>query len=289
MLQNATHLVVLRDQTATYPKLSPGLWHHVEPSALTSDGSSPADLFYDDFYNFGGFTAASGVLTAPGPTDTAASYTTGPSGYGVYGDVGASLTCRPVKGGVVRLATDGTDNDEVWLTSGGNTGTIGAITSGSSDKVIFEAKVKFSSITTASKFVGLGEEGLAAADTLSDAGDLASKDLIGFHVNEDDADALTFVYRKAGQALQTVLTYDTALAADTWYNLGFVFDPDADAAKRLKIYINNAEQTTYVTATQIAAATFPSGEELAVLVGHKNSSAAANTTDVDLVAVYAEN
>ena len=255
-------------------KLSPRLWSRALDVGVTPDGSGPGFMFYDDFLNFGAIAAA----------------TNASGGYAGYIDTGNTIKAlATASGGVVQFLTDGTDNDECWLTTGGNSGVLGAIsdTAGSDKLTIFEARVRFGQIgNTYNAFVGCSEEGLAAADTVTDAGAMADKDFIGFAVLEADGDALKFVYRKAGGAMQTVFTYGTALAASTWYNLGFVYDPVAPASQKIKVFINNEEQNTYVTAANIAAATFPDGEELALLAGIKNGGAAASSLDVDLWAFY---
>lgn len=289
MLQNLTpsHLVVHRGTTATSPKLSTDAWKKVDATGLSPNGDNPPHYASDDFCNFSGFSPAiSGTTALPSTT------VPGPSGYGVYLDTATSacsVTQTAVAGGVARLATGATDNHEAWITSGGNTGTIGAISSGGTKRVIFEAKVKFGAVADVNYFVGLTEEGCAAANTIGDTGTLADKDYIGFSVNEGDSDALLFVYKKAGQTAQTLLTYGTALQAGTWYNLAFHIDPDAPEAKRLKVLVNNVEQSTYGTKTQLEAATFPAGEELAFTAGVKNDGATASTMDIDCWAAYFAN
>lgn len=250
--------------------LSPRLWDKGFKQMLSPDGVSGASGFFDNFMNFGSITASGSV-----------------GGY--YGYIEVDATAGAIQNvankldGVIKLLTstdaaDG-DNHDTVLTTGGNAGTMGVIsdTAGSDKLLIFEARVMFPSVTNGdgSVFIGMGEEGLAAANTPlvdSSGHTVSSDDLIGFLVTEDDNDALKFVYRKNGQTAQTVLTYGTALSANTWYNLGFRYDPAAPASKRIAIFINNVEQSTYVTATNIAAATFPDGEELALVAAIKNSA-----------------
>lgn len=233
-------------------------------------------FFFDDFESFYPVT----VTTAAGQLQPG-------NGYFAYieadATVGSILPLATKTGGVVKFLTstdaaDG-DNHDTVLTTGGNVAALGAIsdTAGSDKLTIFESRIQLPSVTNGdgSIFVGCGEEGLAAANTpiADDSGHvLSSDDLIGFFISEDDNDALKFVYRKNGGATQTVLTYGTALAADTWYNLGFVYDPAAKASERIKIFVNNVEQSTYVTAANIAAATFPDGEELALVAAIKASA-----------------
>ncbi|MEM6692990.1 MAG: hypothetical protein AAF664_26410 [Planctomycetota bacterium] len=173
---------------------------------------------------------------------------------------------------------DGENHDTV-LVSNGNTGVLGMISDAVDDAklLICEFRFKLPSVANndGSIFLGLGEEGLAAANTpIQNAGshDISSDDVIGFFIKETDRDQLSFVYRKAGSPLQEVMDYPVALVADTWYNVGFIYDPNAEASKRIKVFVNNEEQSTYVTADQIAASTFPDGEEMALVAAIKASA-----------------
>lgn len=250
--------------------LSPRLWGAITGQAGSPDGNSNWFFAGDDFLSFTGAT-------------TAYYGTTPYTGYIDTSNAIAQLATEV--GGVVQLTTDGTDNDEVWLSPGGAASVLGVIsdTAGADKKMIFESRFRIGSVADSSHhvFIGLSEEGLAAADTVTDAGALADKDFIGFRITEADGDALTFCYKKAGQTMQTALTYGTALAASTWYKVGFIYDPVAPSSKRIKIFVDNTEQSTYVTGTQIAAATFPDAEELNFLAGFKNGGANAKNLGLD--------
>jgi len=261
--------------------LSPRLWAAARGSGLAPDGFGNAFSSADDFDNFGAI--------APAISGTTAGVS---GGYGYYVDT-ATSACSITQiatevGGVIRFATGATDNHEAWLSSGGNTGVLGKIDDSDPKKLIFETRVRFGQVASMNAFIGLAEEGLAAANTITDAGALADKDFIGFAVDEADSDALDFIYRKAGQTLQTKITGLQALVANTWYKLGFVFDPAEPESRRIKVFVNNVENATMVTATEIAAATFPDAEELAFLAGIKNGAASALTMDVDWRAFHQE-
>jgi hypothetical protein len=258
--------------------LSPRLWARVNGQGMAPDGYANGFAVVDDFTCFGG-TVTSNVGT----------YASEAGMYKSYEDTGDAISQIKLTGGAITLTTDTTDNDEVWLQSGYGTGTLGTIsdTAGADKLTIFEARFKVSKVTdTYNVFVGLSEEGLAAADTVSDAGAIASKDLIGFAVDEADGDALDFIYRKAGQALQTKITGVQVLAADTFYKCGFVYDPFAPASERIQVYIDNDVESTCVTATDIATATFPDAEQLAFLAGVKNGSGAISAVTLDWWAFY---
>lgn len=252
--------------------LSPRLWAQAARQALSPDGDSNAYWLASDFSAFNGsVTTNVGTYSADG------------GGFRSYEDTGNSITQLATEvGGVIRITTDTTDNDESWLQPGSATSVFGKVQSGSSGRLlVFEARVRFSQVASGNYFVGMSEEGLAAADTITDGGALASKDMLGFWILEGAPTSLIFGYRKAGAAAQTVFTFGTAIAASTWYKLGFVFDPSEPSSKRIKAFVDNIEQTTYVTGTNIAASTFPDGEELQPLFGVKNGTTTAVALDVD--------
>jgi hypothetical protein len=258
--------------------LSPALWGRIPLSKMVDPNSGK--FVFDDFLTFGG-TVATNVGT----------YASGGGAYLSYEDTGGSIAQLATSVlGEVKLTTDTTDNDEVWMQPGGAASVLGAIsnTAGNDCLLIFEARVKLSQITSGNAFVGLSEEALAAADTITDADALADKDLIGFAQLAADLDAFQFVYRKAGQSVVQVEDVAHTIVADTYVKLGFVYDPLAPAAKRITIYVNGTDIGVYVTATNIAAATFPNAEELNALFGVKNGAAAAKALTVDWWAFFQE-
>ena len=247
--------------------MSPRIWSKVNGAAMSPDGASPGYGIGDEFLSFGPSRAVAGNV----------GYYASEAGlYKTYEDTGNAVAQIPTAvGGVITLTTTGADNQENWMQSCAGAGVLGVIsnTAGADKLLLFEARVKISAIAAnvGGFFVGLGEEGMAVADTLTDAGAMVSKDFIGFFCSQDDPDCLTFVYRKAGQVMVTKIAALQALVADTYYKVGFVYDPKADAAKRIAVFIDNVEQSTYVTATNIATATFPDAEELAFVAGHKSA------------------
>lgn len=269
-------------------KLSPRLWQRLINSQLTPDGTAPGVLLIDDFDSFPALT----VTTAAGQLQA-------PNGYYAYIEADTTvgrIGHRPGTPSAIELltSTDTSDGDNHVTSLGtcGNAGTLGKIDDSDAKLLICEFRFRLNSVTDGdgSVFFGLGEEGLGAAATplADDTGHKVSDDdVIGFFISESDNDALQFVYRKNGGAIQTVLTYGTALSADTWYNVGFVYDPEAPASKKIAIYIDNVEQSTYVTADNIAASTFPDGEELAMyaaIIGSANND--PQHVDLDLWAFY---
>lgn len=194
--------------------------------------------------------------------------------YATYGDTGSTITSlADERGGVLRIALDGTDNDEAWIQCGGNTGAAFLIsdTAGSDKKLWFEARIKVSAITNnVNYFVGLAQQARAAADTITDAGAFGDFDHIGFHVLEADGDDMSFVHGKTSGTHQVILADAHVPVADAYVKVGFKYDPGKPASQRIAIFVNGAEKSTYVTATQIATANFPDGEELSPIFGLKD-------------------
>lgn len=253
---------------------SPAVWGRIRECIDPND----AYEIFDDFLNFNGTV-----------TTNVGDYSGQAGGYRSYEDSGGSITNLATEvGGVIRITTDNTDNDEMWLQPGSATSVFGKIsdTAGDDKLLIFEARVRLGQTATGNAFIGLTEEGLAAADTITDAGAWADKDAIGFLILEDDSDGIDFIYKKAGQTLQTKIAVAQAVTADTWYKLAFMYDPNQVDAKKITVFVDGVDEGTYVTATDIAAATFPDGEELQPLFGIKNSSGAVNKLDVDWYRVY---
>lgn len=255
---------------------SPRLWSRFNALTFSPDGGNQGTFLYDDFLSWGG-SVSSNVGTYSG-------------GYKSFENNSCSLTQRAIGtydggAGVVRLLTDTTDNAEVNFQSGYSTGTLGAIsdTAGDSFPMAFECRVMFSQVSnTYNFFCGLMEEGLAATDgMITDSGAMVDKDFIGFQVLEADGDAMNIVYNKASGSVQTVIAGAQALAASTWYKFGFLFDPSADTSKRITYYIDNVEQGTYTTGTQIAASTFPNAQGLALSAVLKNQTTVAKSWDLD--------
>ncbi|MEO1615057.1 MAG: hypothetical protein AAFV88_04355 [Planctomycetota bacterium] len=271
-------------------KLSPRLWARLVETQMTADGGASGLMLYDDFNSFPNLT----VTTAAGQLQP-------PSGYFAYIEADAtvgSIKQEADKPSVITLTTstdtsDG-DNHDTILATNGNTGVLGMISDTAADAklLVCEFRFRLPSVTNndGSIFLGLGEEGLAAANTpIQDASGhtFSSDDIIGFYIDESDRDALNFWYRKAGSPTQELWTWPTALVADTWYNVGFVYDPSAEAGKRIKIFVNNEEQSSYVTSDLIAASTFPDGEELAMYAAIKGSANNdPQSVDLDFWAFY---
>ena len=234
--------------------LSPAIWKDF----LKERAADPSSIafFFDDFGNFSQEISAQNIAQ-----------------YASYIDTGVTIKSLAVQDlsegehGILEVAGNDADNDEGSITTGGNVGTIGLIsdTAAQAKRLAFECRIKKASVddNACAFFIGLSEEGLAAADTLVDnTGELADKDFCGFRVKQDNGEELDFAWSKAGDAtaVQEHAAL-TSLVADTWVKLGFLYDPDAPTAKRIKIFIDGVEQTSYVTGAQIAAEKGPASTQ----------------------------
>lgn len=177
------------------------------------------------------------------------------------------------EGGVVKLLTDGTDNDEMYLKFGAGKGSFMKFEAGK--KLVYETRIKLSSVTNdrMPSFVGLGEEGIGAADYMADDTGVPGtpKDFVGFGVDVSDGDSLNVVYSTESGA---IVTEDDviALAADTWYNLGIYCD-----GTTVFWYVDDVE----VHSALLTATNFPDGEELVPFWAFKNTSANAMSMSID--------
>lgn len=262
---------------SSFRSLSPRIWSRFFGQAMAPDGSDQAFITGSDFRRFGKTYAVASNLGR---------YADESGQYMSYEDTGDTIAqIETNRNGAIAITAAATDNNESWLTPGDTKSVMGIISSTAGDDKLLAAEFRFkiSTLVEEGFFLGLSEEGLAAANTLiDDTGALASKDMIGFHAPAHaSVSTCSFVWRKAGQAMVTLISGLKTMVADTYYNMGFVYDPKADASKRIIVYLDNVEQTTYGTATQLAAATFPLGEELNVLMGQKVGAAAANVLTID--------
>ena len=210
-------------------------------------------------------------------------------GYSAYVDTttaAGSIKQLTAAGGGIRITAGTTANHETWLQAGGTSGAPFVISDAAPKTLVFEWAIRFASIANskAAWFTGLGEEGLAAADTMADTtGVLASKDYVGFVRNLADGDALDFVYRLAGQTAVVKAADILTLEADTWYRIGFKFQT-APGAIRVVPWVNDIrDAANSITAAEIAVATgeaFPDAQPMSPLFGGKAVAAEAHTMDI---------
>ena len=162
-------------------------------------------------------------------------------------------------------------------------------TAADAKKLWFEARVKKASVTDegSAMYVGLGWDhttGTSVAVTTcltDDEAELGAFSFLGFLCDLSNADSWDFTYMADAQTAVTKIAGVDVAVADTFVKLGFVYDPDAPSTKRIKVFVNNVEQTTYVTATNIGTATFPDAEPMAMVWAVKVGTAAESKAQMD--------
>lgn len=249
---------------------------------LYSPSGAPGDSGFFVVENFLNFAVGEAV------SSNVATYIGDAGGYTSYEDTGSTVTqLSTTAGGVIEIATDATDNDECWLQGGYAASVLSAISNTSSSdyykKTWFECRFAIDQIASGNFFIGLAEQGAAAEDFITDGDAMADdKDFIGFQQLAGDVDGLDVVYNKDSGTDVVVIDVAQTLVATTFYKAGFFFDPDAPASKKIKYFIDNTEQSTYTTATNMDDSTnFPGGEEMHFIAGVKNSTTTAKKLSVD--------
>jgi hypothetical protein len=250
--------------------LSPRLWCQVTGAMMAADGSKRLFLVGDDFAS----------VEIGGTLGTLHSEV----GYDIFADDTSNHTITGAadeNGGVVLMGIDSgaAANESQGICSGDGTQQLGQLsdTAAGAFLTAFECRVKKSSITTQCLLAGLGQPAICADGGIIDTngGPMADKAFIGFNVLADDYDSVDFCYQAASATRNDHNTGIHTLVADTFVNLGFIYNPAAPASKRIKIYVNNVEQSTFVTAAEIATADFPDAEALAFTFQHKGVAGSA--------------
>lgn len=265
--------------------LSPRLWSRIGSHGAAPDGSQ-GFFISDDFLKFQGFTnAISGTTALPSTTVPS------PDGYKIYVDSTTSasgvsrLATEP--GGVARFAPGGTDN-HLAIMGAGILGEL-SVTAGEEKLTIFEARVRLhTQVSSGSTFIGLGTDSLVAdGGLIADAGGLLATGAgIGFRTKEDDPDGFDVVYQAASQTEQVVSDAAKVIAADTWVKLGLCYDPAAQPSKKISFFVDNAELTSYVTSTNMSAATFPNSVLLGPVIAAMTQATTTRGLDCDWFACY---
>lgn len=203
-------------------------------------------------------------------------------GYLFFADTGVLHKAQPGAtegngvGGVLEVSVNDSDNDESVMSTASPSFLI-TDTNAFKSKLAFECRCKKASIAddALAMFMGLGWDhgagvSVAKNDCLTDTdGALGAFSFVGFHVDHANGDAIDFVVKAEGQAQTVIAAGILVPEADTYFKLGFVFDPNASVSERIAIWVNGVRQGTFVTATQIAAATFPDGEAMAAVMAEK--------------------
>lgn len=184
--------------------------------------------------------------------------------------------------GVLEIAGNDADNDEGHIELGASKHGLVRIdpTVGERAVVAFECRMKRTSVTdthTAFTF-GIGEPTFCTAEGLvDDTGALyaAGKDFVGFQTLCASNEEIDTIYSIGGTATIVQIKDNAGTAvADTWIKLGGVYDPNAEADKKLKLFIDGVELGDSVTDAIIVAGTaFPTDEEMTLVLLTKNGDA----------------
>lgn len=201
-------------------------------------------------------------------------------GWKVAGDASYVVaSAAGTLGGIVSVTPVTASNNEVYLQLGElGTETFLEYTGDSGLQSWIEFRIASDAVTDAGNiFVGLAEEGSAAADFWNDSGaDIADKDVAGFAIFEANPDTVTFIYQTSGSAfvIDTLSVITTA-----YFTVGLHFD----GATTIDIYLNG----TQVSTVETDVAGFPDTEELSPIVALKNG-AADKTVFIDWIKIVNE-
>lgn len=260
------HALFTNHMGANTTGLSPRLWRRVTGSLMEPDGSKRLFLIGDDF---------AGIQNAGTMTDLFSEHA-----YVLKTDDTSNHKAQGASdenGGVLQLIIDSgaAENEEIGIALGDGTQQAVQIsdTAGSDFLTAFECRVKVSSVTDGqlAMSVGLLGPGQNDGDIVTDTTGIpnTSDHGIGFNIKADDGNAIDFWYEAASQTRVDKIEGVAVPTADTFVKLGFIYDPSAPASQRIKVFVDNVEQSTYVTATDIATATFPDAESLVPTFGMK--------------------
>lgn len=261
--------------------LSPAIWQAYGFIGGNFSDPSLIPFFFDDFANVPLFTTNTTNILA--------------NGYRTFQDDGVTIqNCLAADNsegefGILEIAGNDADNDEGSIELGGGKNGLVRIdpTVGECAVVAFEARIKRTSVTddyTGFAF-GIGEPGFTTVEALVDdtlALYAAGKDFVGFQTLAASNEEIDTVYSIGGTA-SIVQIKDNAgtSVADTWMKLGGVYDPGAEADKKLKLFLDGVELGDSVTDAIITAGSvFPTDEEMTLVLLTKNGDAGTTTHEV---------
>lgn len=216
------------------------------------EGTVPGVYYYDDWQDW----PLIGTQTTQIGFGKYKLYNTG---AGVFDKV-TSVNSVELAGGCMQVSLD-TDNDSGTIAQAQPTYYLSnSLTT--AGKLWFECCYAQNSIATnmASVFFGLAEvdQFTLAATVPLNAGDPInnSGSILAFRIAEDGLGVVdTAVSDRATSFTNIGATEGGTMAANTFAKYGFVYDPAADASRRIVFYLNNLELTTKYTDTNLAATT----------------------------------
>ena len=200
-------------------------------------------------------------------------------------DAGATTALTTgTTGGIITVKTNITQDNGCAMQIGTSTaGTIIEYTgsSGKESWTEFRVSAAQSAVSDQSIFIGLAEEGSAAADFIADAGnDFADKDLIGFTMWEADAGDWDFCYQTELGTFGTIADVAENDAGD-WHRLGWHFD----GVTTLTVWADGVAHSTTLDTT---ADYFPDAEELSPIIAVKNHAGTARSVQLDYIKIVCE-
>lgn len=216
-------------------------------------------------------------------------------------------------GGAIRLNCT-TDNetssvylgavpDEAGVVDAGVAGGGGFListTAGSEAMLAFEARIRpdVVSDTISTIFAGLTDQaGLATTAFPITADDVfADVACLGFIRPANNGDELDVAYNEAseiqndhGEDVLAATENTTALVANTWVKLGFVFNPNSNRRSdgtnqdRITFYVNGEALGDPIDAADLAVSDFPDGAGMVPCVSFTAASGTTTTVDVDWI------
>lgn len=208
-----------------------------------------------------------------------------------FGSSGSTQTYADEEGGGLVL-TEATDNEAVFV----RTKTCPFQVSANKGKLWFEVRLKVSSITDNALgwIVGLWDDTTTTvAIPLSAANPpimATTGNFIGFRAPEEDAGGVNFVYDAddSGQTTDAEVVVQSLVyqgVADTYVNLGMVFDPKDysrlnSGRPTIASYVNNIVQTSVKTVPNATGTDFPADVRMGLMAGIKLGTSTSTTMTI---------
>lgn len=249
------------DEFATLQAASPAIWEDC-PWLAIQENPALGRVFFDDFT---GLPLAGTQTTQIG----FGQYKVFNTGSGTVSRVSA-VNSAEVFGGALSIALD-TDNDSGSLAQAYPSFRLSGDKS-TSGKLWCEFVYAQNSIATnmAAVFMGLAETELwtLATGVPFNGGDAItnSASAIGFRIEEDGLGVIDTVYSDRATSFTNIGdTEGGTLAANTFRNLGFVYDPN-ESERCIRFFANNVELTTAVSKTTLTGLTNLDANALGLII-----------------------
>ena len=227
------------------------LW---ENSPILAALCDPASFhhFFDDFYNYDATATVGNYVSVT--------------------DAGSAVALDDAAGGVLNIGSDGDDNDETYLATVPQAWLFAA-----SKPLWFEARIKLTEAATDDSNFIVGLSDTVGANTLVDnAGGAPSSYDGAVWVKVDGGTVFQFESSNAGVQVNT--SNAGAFVSNTWYRIGFVFDPAGGTTGTVVPWLNGVAGTSQNI-------TLAGLQEMSVLLGVKAGGANEENLLVDYVRV----